>query len=159
VGSLSSDYSRFMAWKSADGRTIIDAASESELFPLLQGMLNQHTLLDLVRHFIVFEKGSKQTVKKIAAYHQYYAVNRALDSTLRAAAVAPVRTLRQDPAEYRLPSVAGQPQGDQRAGVVWHTQGSGKSLSMLFYAGKLILAEAMNNPTLVVITDRNDLDQ
>lgn len=158
AGSLTSDYSRFMAWKTADGRSLIDSQTESELVPLIQGMLNKETLLDLIRHFIVFEKNHKQTVKKIAAYHQYYAVNRAIASTLRAAADAP-HLIRQEPETYGLPTVANQPPGDQRAGVVWHTQGSGKSLSMLFYAGKLILAPAMNNPTLVIITDRNDLDQ
>jgi type I restriction enzyme R subunit len=163
AGSLSSDYGRFMEWKTADGRTIVDPKTESELAPLIQGLLNKPTLLDLIRHFIVFEHASTKlcgdrTVKKIAAYHQYYAVNRALASTLRAAAEAP-KLLRQEPATYGLPTVASQPKGDQRAGVVWHTQGSGKSLSMLFYAGKLILTEAMNNPTLVIITDRNDLDQ
>ena len=67
--------------------------------------------------------------------------------------------VREHPAEYGLPSVDDQPRGDKRAGVVWHTQGSGKSLSMVFYAGKLVLAEEMNNPTIVVLTDRNDLDQ
>jgi type I restriction enzyme R subunit len=158
MGGLASDYNRFMAWKTADGRTLIDSQSESELTPLIQGALNKTTLLDLIRHFIVFEKSRDQSVKKIAAYHQYYAVNRAIASTLRAAADAP-QLIRQEPEAYGLPTVAQQPPGDQRAGVVWHTQGSGKSLSMLFYAGKLILSPAMNNPTLVLITDRNDLDQ
>ena len=158
AGSLSSDYGRFMEWKTANGRTIIDPKTESALVPLIQGLLNKQTLLDLIRHFIVFEQGRDQTVKKIAAYHQYYAVNRAIASTLRAAADAP-KMVRQEPEPYGLPTVASQPKGDQRAGVVWHTQGSGKSLSMLFYAGKLILTAAMNNPTLVIITDRNDLDQ
>ena len=158
AGSLSSDYGRFMEWKTADGRTIIDPKTESELVPLIQGLLNQQTILDLIRYFIVFEQGRDQTIKKVAAYHQYYAVNRAIASTLRAAADAP-RMMRQEPETYGLPTVASQPKGDQRAGVVWHTQGSGKSLSMVFYAGKLVLAEAMNNPTLVIITDRNDLDQ
>lgn len=158
AGTLSSNYGRFMEWKTADGRTIVDPKNEMALAPLLQGMLNQQTLLDLIRHFIVFEQSRDQTIKKVAAYHQYYAVNRAIASTLRAAADAP-KMIRQEPEPYGLPTVASQPKGDQRAGVVWHTQGSGKSLSMLFYAGKLILTEAMNNPTLVIITDRNDLDQ
>ena len=108
-------------------------------------MFSKATLLDLIRNFIVFEKDKKidaktgltqiETIKKMAAYHQYYAVNKALESTRLAAAVA----------------------GSGKAGVVWHTQGSGKSLSMVFYAGKLI--RNLNNPTIVVITDRNDLDQ
>lgn len=158
AGALTSDYNRFMAWKMANGHTLVDSKSENELGTLIQGMLNKETLLDLIRHFTVFEKNHKQTAKKIAAYHQYYAVNQAVASTLRAAAAAP-QLIRQEPESYGLPTVANQPKGDHRAGVVWHTQGSGKSLSMLFYAGKLILAPAMNNPTLVIITDRNDLDQ
>lgn len=158
AGTLSSEYPRFMEWKTADGLTLIDTNQESELEPLIKGLLNKTTLLDVIRHFIVFENSKAAAIKKMAAYHQYYAVNRAIASTLRASAETPL-LIRQAPEAYGLPTVANQPQGDQRAGVVWHTQGSGKSLSMVFYAGKLILAEAMNNPTLVVLTDRNDLDQ
>lgn len=158
AGTLSSEYPRFMAWRTADGITLVDPNQESELEPLLKGLLNKSTLLDLIHHFIVFEKSKAATVKKMAAYHQYYAVNRAIASTLRASADAPLM-IRQVPEAYGLPSVTNQPPGDQRAGVVWHTQGSGKSLSMVFYAGELILTKAMNNPTLVVLTDRNDLDQ
>jgi len=143
AGSLSAGFSRFMTWKSADGKT---EASHlvSQLETLINGMLNKTTLLDLIRHFVVFEKAKKEdpktgvisisTVKKLAAYHQYYAVNAAIASTLRAASSG----------------------GDQKAGVVWHTQGSGKSLSMVFYTGKIVLA--LDNPTVLVITDRNDLD-
>lgn len=158
VGTISSDYPRFMEWKTADGKTIVDSKTQPELEPLIQGLFNKKTLLDCVRHFIVFEKTREKTVKKIAAYHQYYAVNKAILSTLRASA-ANDKSVREDPAEYGLPSVEEQPIGDKRAGVIWHTQGSGKSLSMVFYTGKLVLAEAMNNPTIVVLTDRNDLDQ
>jgi len=161
VGTLSSEYVRFMEWKTADGITIIDPKQEPALEPLIQGLLNKTTLLDLIRHFIVFEQSKEKTVKKVAAYHQYYAVNRAIDSTLRAAAAtpSPANIVRESPVAYGLASVTDQPKGDQRAGVVWHTQGSGKSLSMVFYAGKLVLTPSMNNPTLVVLTDRNDLDQ
>lgn len=163
AGSISAGLSRFMAWKSADGKT---EASKliGQLETLINGMLNKATLLDLIRHFIVFEKSSKEdaktgqisisTVKKLAAYHQYYAVNAAVISTLRASAEA--NGVAQDPASYGLPDVRTQPKGDRKAGVVWHTQGSGKSLSMVFYTGKIVLA--LNNPTVVVITDRNDLD-
>jgi type I restriction enzyme, R subunit len=163
AGSISAGLSRFMAWKSADGKT---EASKliGQLETLINGMLNKATLLDLIRHFIVFEKSSKEdpktkqisisTVKKLAAYHQYYAVNAAVVSTLRATAVT--NGLAQDPASYGLGDVRNQPTGDRKAGVVWHTQGSGKSLSMVFYTGKIVLA--LNNPTIVVITDRNDLD-
>ena len=165
AGSISAGLSRFMAWKSADGKA---EASHlvSQLETLILGMLNPGTLLDLVRHFIVFEKESKEdpdtgqisisTRKKLAAYHQYYAVNAAVASTLRAADLSGPLLLRQNPASYGVPSVAAQPRGDMKAGVVWHTQGSGKSLSMVFYTGKIVLV--LDNPTVLVITDRNDLD-
>ena len=163
AGSISAGLSRFMAWKSADGKA---EASHlvSQLETLINGMLNKSTLLDLIRHFIVFEKSSKEdaktgqisisTVKKLAAYHQYYAVNAAVISTLRA--TAETTGVAQTPASYGLSDVRAQPRGDRKAGVVWHTQGSGKSLSMVFYTGKIVLA--LNNPTILVITDRNDLD-
>ncbi|MCX8519146.1 MAG: type I restriction endonuclease subunit R, partial [Methylophilaceae bacterium] len=163
AGSISAGFSRFMAWKSADGKA---EASHlvSQLETLINGMLNKTTLLDLIRHFVVFEKSKKEdtktgqisisTVKKLAAYHQYYAVNAAVVSTLRA--TAPAVGLAQTPANYGLPDVSTQPKGDRKAGVVWHTQGSGKSLSMVFYTGKIVLV--LDNPTILVITDRNDLD-
>jgi len=145
AGSVSAGFSRFMTWKTADGKK-----EASRFIPqleiLLKGMLNPSTLLDLVRNFIVFEKNKKEdaktgitqieTVKKLAAYHQYYAVNKAVQSSI----------------------IASGTNGDKRGGVVWHTQGSGKSLSMVFYSGKLITAPEMQNPTILVITDRNDLD-
>jgi type I restriction enzyme R subunit len=170
AGSLSAGLSRFMVWKSADGKA---EASHlvSQLETLILGMLNKPTLLDLLRHFIVFETSKKEdsqtgvisisTVKKLAAYHQYYAVNAAVASTLRAAHVGEISLdgslrIEQTPASYGLPGVAQQFKGDKKAGVVWHTQGSGKSLSMVFYTGKIVLA--LDNPTVLVITDRNDLD-
>lgn len=142
-GSLSAGFSRFMAWKTADGHSEASPfISQMEI--MLRGMLNHRTLLDLVRHFVVFEKNRKEdlktglitieTVKKLAGYHQYYAVNKAVESTLKAASL----------------------NGNRKGGVVWHTQGSGKSLSMVFFTGKLVLK--LDNPTIVVITDRNDLD-
>ncbi len=157
AGTLSSDYSRFMEWKTADGITIIDTNKQAEMEPMILGLLNKETLLDVIRHFIVFERTKEKTIKKIAAYHQYYAVNRAIESTIRASYSE--NNLNEPPPQYGLKSVDEQPLGDRRAGVVWHTQGSGKSLSMVFYTGKLVLNEAMNNPTIVVLTDRNDLDQ
>lgn len=163
AGTISSDYPRFMEWKTSDGKTIVNSKTQPEMEALMRGLFQKKTLLDVIRHFIVFEKTREKTVKKIAAYHQYYAVNKAIVSTLRASAVGrianPPLHIAEDPAEYDLPGVDEQPIGDKRAGVIWHTQGSGKSLSMVFYAGKLVLAEAMNNPTIVVLTDRNDLDQ
>lgn len=165
AGSISAGFSRFMAWKSADGKAEASRLI-SQLETLINGMLNPTTLLDLLRHFIVFEKARKEdpktgvvslvTVKKLAAYHQYYAVNAAVTSTLRAANMNAPPAVWENPASYGLPGVANQPRGDKKAGVVWHTQGSGKSLSMVFYTGKIVLA--MDNPTVLVITDRNDLD-
>ncbi|KPZ21807.1 type I restriction endonuclease subunit R [Pseudomonas coronafaciens] len=165
AGSLSAGLSRFMAWKSADGKA---EASHlvSQLETLIVGMLNKTTLLDLLHHFIVFEKAKKEdsktgqititTVKKLAAYHQYYAVNAAIVSTLRAVDISSDLDARETALSYGLPGVTKQPRGDKKAGVVWHTQGSGKSLSMVFYTGKIALL--LNNPTILVITDRNDLD-
>ncbi|HMW21164.1 MAG TPA: type I restriction endonuclease subunit R [Nitrosomonas sp.] len=171
AGSLSAGFSRFMTWKILDDVDGMVGANNHlpqrvELETLIKGMLNKKTLLDLVRHFVVFEKTKKEdpqtgvisisTVKKIAAYHQYYAVNAAVASTLRAADMSTASKVMQNPTSYGLPDVTQQPKGDRKAGVVWHTQGSGKSLSMVFYTGKIVLA--LNNPTIVVITDRNDLD-
>lgn len=154
AGTITSDWSRFSGWKipptKAETSNAVaepDTTYNSTLFPkeptylemdvVLNGMLDKRTLIDLVRYFVVFEKTKEKTVKKIAAYHQYYAVNKAIQSTVKAASLS----------------------GDQRAGVVWHTQGSGKSLSMVFYSGKMVVTPQLNNPTIVVLTDRNDLDQ
>ena len=131
AGTITSDWERFQPWKTIDGKEKAPHAMP-QIEVLLKGMFNKETLLDLVRHFIVFE----EKVKILAAYHQYHAVNKAIDATLEAAST----------------------KGDKRCGVVWHTQGSGKSLSMVFYTGKLVLAKEMENPTVVVLTDRNDLD-
>ena len=165
AGSLSAGFSRFMTWKTSDGK--VEASPLiGQMETLIKGMLNKKTLLDLIRHFIVFEKSKKEdretgiitieTEKKLAAYHQYYAVNRAVQSTLRASGYSAVGGLDILPEGYGLKGVKSQPAGDRKGGVVWHTQGSGKSLSMVFYTGKIVLA--MDNPTVVVITDRNDLD-
>ncbi len=142
AGTISAGRSRFMSWKSSDGES---EASKlvPELEVIINGMLNKFTLLDLVRSFVVYEKSKHEdsngivtieTVKKLAAYHQYYAVNKAVHRTIK----------------------ASSEDGDKKGGVVWHTQGSGKSLSMVFYTGKIVLA--LDNPTILVITDRNDLD-
>ncbi len=132
-GTVTSDWGRFMSWKTKDGKTTADTL-QPQMEVMFNGMLNKQTLLDLIHHFIVFEKSKDKTLKKVAAYHQYYAVNKAVTTT----------------------EIATAETGDRRAGVVWHTQGSGKSLSMVFYTGKLVLA--LDNPTIVVLTDRNDLD-
>jgi type I restriction enzyme, R subunit len=172
AGTISAGFNRFMAWKTADGK--VEASPLiGQLETLIKGMLCKATLLDLIRHFIVFEKAKKedketgvitiQTAKKLAAYHQYYAVNRAVESTLRASGFVSSAANDPDclkvmvtPATYGVAGTESQAVGDKKGGVVWHTQGSGKSLSMVFYTGKIVLA--MDNPTVVVITDRNDLD-
>lgn len=132
-GSLTAPKQFFVPWKSIDGKIVADD-NMPQMEVMAKGMLNKSVLLDLVRHFTIFHQNKDQITKIIPRYHQYFAVNKALETTKRATAE----------------------NGDQRAGVIWHTQGSGKSLSMVFYAGKLVLA--LNNPTLVVLTDRNDLD-
>ncbi len=163
AGSLSAGFSRFAAWKSDDGENIASHLV-SELEVLVNGMMRKDVLLDLVQSFTVFEKQKQEdlktglttikTVKKIAAYHQYYAVNKAIDSTLRASGLN--KGIAESPANFGFKTVQEQQPGDHRAGVVWHTQGSGKSLTMVFYTGKIV--QRLNNPTVVVITDRNDLD-
>ncbi len=135
-GTLTSDFGRFMSWKTKDGKTTADHL-QPQMEVMFLGMLNKQTLLDLICQFIVFEKSDSKTLKKVAAYHQYYAVNKAVESTI----------------------IASSSNGDRRGGVIWHTQGSGKSLSMVFYSGKLIIEPRMENPTLVILTDRNDLDE
>ena len=137
MGTISSNYERFTPWKTIDGEK--ERKGEPMLEVLLRGACSKERLLDIVRSFIVFEKDPENElsyIKKIAAYHQYWAVRKALDDTVKAI----------------------QPDNDHRIGLVWHTQGSGKSLSMVFYSGKLVLEPALHNPTIVVVTDRNDLD-
>jgi type I restriction enzyme R subunit len=165
VGSLTAEWSRFMAWKTVDG-VKEDKVTVPQIETLIKGMLRPDVVLDLIKQFTVFEKSKKEdektgltrieTVKKIAAYHQYHAVNKAVESTIRATDIDEPLCVKESPASYGLPSVKVQEKGDRKAGVVWHTQGSGKSLSMVFYTGKIVLE--LNNPTVVVITDRNDLD-
>jgi type I restriction enzyme R subunit len=130
IGSLTADWERFSTWKREDG-----AKAPIELEPLVTEVFEKSRLLDIVRYFILFET-STPPVKMLAAYHQYYGVNKAVECTVDATAE----------------------NGDHRIGVFWHTQGSGKSLSMTFYASKIAQHPALANPTLVVLTDRNDLD-
>ena len=136
AGTLTADWERFAPWRTIDGEGV-EPPTTPGLETLVRGMLEPARLLDLVRHFEVFEDDGAAILKKMAAYHQYWAVNKAVAETVRAVDEA----------------------GDRRIGVVWHTQGSGKSLSMAFYAGKIILRPELRNPTIVVITDRNDLDE
>jgi type I restriction enzyme R subunit len=136
VGSLTATTERFMPWRTIEGEALAPA-SLPQLQVVLQGLLDKRRLLDFIRYFVVFEdEGGGVLTKKIAGYHQFHAVNRALAETLKAT--------------YET--------GDRRVGVVWHTQGSGKSLTMAFYAGRLVLETGLQNPTIVMLTDRNDLD-
>jgi type I restriction enzyme R subunit len=136
VGSLTADFERFMPWRTVDGDDIAPPGG-LELEVLLKGVFEKERFLDLIRFCIVFqEEQDGVIVKKVAGYHQFHAVRKAVDATIQACA----------------------PSGDKRCGVVWHTQGSGKSLTMAFYSGKIVIHPAMENPTLLIITDRNDLD-
>jgi len=137
IGTLTAQLERFMPWKTIDGER--EAGNVPMFDVMIRGLFNKTHLLDVIQNFIVFERDGKNDekfIKKVAAYHQYWAVKKAIDRTIEATSAV----------------------GDHRAGVVWHTQGSGKSLSMLFYAGKLITDIRLKNPTIVVVTDRNDLD-
>ncbi|GAC43627.1 type I restriction endonuclease subunit R [Paenibacillus popilliae] len=133
VGTLTADEERFMMWRTIDGEDVA-AATIPQLEVLIKGMFEKQRLLDMMKHFVLFQTDGQHIYKIVAGYHQFHATNKAIASTERA-------TLQE---------------GDRKIGVIWHTQGSGKSLSMVFYAGKLVLA--LDNPTIVVVTDRNDLD-
>jgi type I restriction enzyme R subunit len=135
VGTISSGWEWFLPWRTIDGKNVAPKGIP-ELEVLIKGMFDRQRFLDIIRHFILFEVDETRVIKKVAAYHQYHAVNAAVEATLKATS----------------------PSGDKRVGVVWHTQGAGKSLTMVFYAGKIILQPVMENPTLVLLTDRNDLD-
>jgi len=132
-GTLSAGLQHFSRWPTIDGKTKVPKGTP-ELDALVHGLLEPSRLLDVIRNFIVFEGTRGDPIKKVAKYHQVFAVNKAVRSTLVAVG------------------------GDRRAGVVWHTQGAGKSLEMVFYAGRISRHPAMENPTLVVLTDRQDLD-
>lgn len=137
IGSLTANIERFSPWRVVDEKNKSQRILfENELDGLVQGLFSPENLLNYVQNFILFERDNSQWIKKIAAYHQFYGVNEAVDCTL----------------------LATGEQGDGRIGVMWHTQGSGKSISMLFYAAKLLALPQLANPTIVVVTDRNDLD-
>ena len=135
MGTLTSGWEWFKPWRTVDG-VVLDPPGQPQLEKLIKGVFAPERLLDLIRYFIAFEVDGATISKKVAAYHQYHAVNKAVAHTVEATRI----------------------EGDRRVGVVWHTQGSGKSLSMLFYAGKIVQHPTLANPTLVVLTDRNDLD-
>jgi len=135
IGSLTADWDWFLPWRTVDG-SVVAPKGMPELQVLLGGAFEKRRFLDRIRYFTAFETDRGTVVKKVAGYHQYHAVNKAVDCTVHACSA----------------------KGDKRAGVIWHTQGSGKSLSMAFYAGMIAQHPAMENPTIVVLTDRNDLD-
>ena len=135
IGSLSSDLERFMPWRTTDGESIAPKGMP-ELSTLTEGLFEHKRLLQLIRDFTVFGEVDNGIIKIIAGYHQFHAVNHAVKSTVNATSQG----------------------GDKKVGVIWHTQGSGKSLLMAFYAGLLVRNASMANPTLIVLTDRNDLD-
>ncbi len=145
VGSLTADEERFLPW-----RTVANENDKPQfdwqLKTVVQGFFNRELLLDYIRYFVLFENDSKRLIKKIAAYHQFHAVREAVTATIVAST------------GKHLPLHSNIQPGSKKAGVVWHTQGSGKSISMCCYAGKLLQQAEMNNPTIVVVTDRNDLD-
>jgi len=135
IGSVTANFERYMPWKTITGQKEEDLCGKFEAEILIKGFFNKEYFLDYLKYFVIYEEHKSSTIKKIAAYHQSHSVRKAVDATLQAIA-----------------------RKDGKIGVIWHTQGSGKSLSMLFYAHKIMKLEAMNNPTIVVVTDRNDLD-
>ncbi len=159
IGTLTADREWFQPWRTIEGEELADTRLP-QLQVMLAGGFEKRRFLDMVRYFIVFEDAGGGVVdKKMAGYHQYHAVNVALAETLRAC-VLPTEPFKVKEAEgtYFAKGKREAKPGDRRVGVIWHTQGSGKSLTMAFYAGRVVLHPAMENPTLVIITDRNDLD-
>ena len=158
IGTLTAGREWCKPWRTISGEALADP-SLPQLQVLLEGVFTRRRLLALVRDFIVFEDdGSGNLVKKMAGYHQFHAVQTAVAETLRAAALQQAVADRDPHGRYEPGRQPGGARGDRRIGVVWHTQGSGKSLTMAFYAGRIVREPAMENPTIVVLTDRNDLD-
>ena len=159
IGSLTANREWFKVWRTIDGEGEAPKTA-LELDVLIRGVFEKRRFLDLLRDFIVFEEDteSDRLNKIIAGYHQFHAVNAAVQETIRASGMGKPGAVREAAGTYWAGHMPGGKAGDRRAGVVWHTQGSGKSFSMLFYAGRIVRHPAMQNPTLVVLTDRNDLD-
>ncbi len=159
LGSLTANQEWFKLWPTIDGKGDAPAGT-LELETMLRGVFDRRRFLDLLQHFIVFEEDPDTGAvhKIIAGYHQFHAVNAAVEETVRASGLTSRHQVGEAAGTYWSGRMHdGQP-GDRRAGVVWHTQGSGKSFTMLFFAGRVIREPAMQNPTLIVLTDRNDLD-
>ena len=160
IGSLTANQEWFKVWRTIDGEKDAPKATH-ELEVLVRGVFERRRFLDLLQHFIVFEEDteSDRLHKIIAGYHQFHAVNAAVEETVRASGMTALPgAVAEEQGAYWAGRMHGGKQGDRRAGVVWHTQGSGKSFSMLFYAARIVRHPVMQNPTLVVLTDRNDLD-
>ena len=158
AGTLTAGWEWFKAWRTTDGSELAPATAPG-LQVLIEGMFEKRRFLALLRDFIVFEDDGGQLTKKVAGYHQFHAVRVAVAETLRAARLQDAAgSMADEGGRYEAGRQAGGKPGDRRVGVVWHTQGSGKSLTMAFYAGCIVRAPAMDNPTVVVLTDRNDLD-
>jgi type I restriction enzyme R subunit len=159
IGTFTAGREWFKPWRTIEGETLADTHMP-DLQVMIQGVFDKRRFLDLIGYFIVFEDdGSGALVKKMAGYHQFHAVRVALGETLRAARLkAEGFRGKEDKGRYEAGRRPGGDPGDRRIGVVWHTQGSGKSLTMAFYAGRVIREPAMENPTIVMLTDRNDLD-
>jgi type I restriction enzyme R subunit len=158
VGTLGAGREWFKPWRTIAGDALA-GAHVPELQVVIEGLCGPRRFLDLLRDFIVFEDDGGRIVKKMAGYHQFHAVQVAVGETLRAAQLQHgAHQAQAEQGRYEAGRKTGGKRGDRRVGVVWHTQGSGKSLTMAFYAGRIIREPAMGNPTLVVLTDRNDLD-
>ena len=157
IGTLTADRDRFMPWRTITGETLAPPRMP-QLEVLIRGVFEPRRFLRLLRDFIVFEdEGGGKLAKKMAGYHQFHAVNVAVEETLRAAELQ-AGAIAEETGRYEAGRKPGGKPGDRRIGVIWHTQGAGKSLTMVFYAGRIIRHPAMENPTIVVLTDRNDLD-
>ncbi|MBX3673896.1 MAG: type I restriction endonuclease subunit R [Burkholderiales bacterium] len=158
VGTIGAGREWFKPWRTISGE-VLAGAQLPELQVVIEGLCAPRRFLDLLRDFIVFEDDGGHIVKKMGGYHQFHAVQVAVHETLRAAELQRAAgTVAEQEGRYEAGSNPGGKPGDRRVGVVWHTQGSGKSLTMAFYAGRIIREPAMGNPTVIVLTDRNDLD-
>ena len=157
LGTLTAGSEWFKPWRTIDGQDLAPVFY-TELQVLIMGVFEKGRFLSLLRDFIVFEDDGGALAKKVAGYHQFHAVETAVAETLRATKLQQSLQTREARGRYESGRQPGGEAGDRRVGVVWHTQGSGKSLTMAFYAGRIVRESAMGNPTLVVLTDRNDLD-
>ncbi|GIU41120.1 DEAD/DEAH box helicase [Shewanella colwelliana] len=161
VGSLTANKERFLPWKTVTGEDD-KPLLEFQLETMVRGFFKPDLILDYIRYFILFEIDNNNIIKKIAGYHQFHAVRAAVEATVKAKqADSDLPMVAESIGKYQVQATKGLDKikaGSGKAGVVWHTQGSGKSISMVCYASKLLQQPAMNNPTIVVVTDRNDLD-